>query len=106
MNIAKILSIIGSLALLSPSDANAVVTSGIVSIQANPTKYQKIDGFGGTGMNGQWADVYTQEKVNLLWGQGEGQVGLNIMRLRISPDESSWNRTTPEYSNPVRMGRQ
>ena len=86
-------------------DAGAVVTSGSLYIQTTPTKYQKIDGFGGTGMNGQWADVYTQEKVNLLWGQGDGQVGLNIMRLRISPDESSWNRTVPEYSNPVRWAR-
>lgn len=105
MDRAKILSIFGSLTLLSPLCASAVVTSGSVYIRAEPIKYQKIDGFGGTGMNGQWADVYTQEKVNLLWGQGEGQVGLNIMRLRISPDESSWNRTTPEYSNPVKWAR-
>ena len=54
------------------------------------TKYQYIDGFGGTGMNGQWADVYTQQKVNLLWGTGEGQVGLNIMRVRVNPNESNW----------------
>ena len=101
---AKFLGIIGSLAFLSLLDADAI-TSGTVYITANPTKYQKIDGFGGTGMNGQWADVYTQEKVNLLWGQGEGQVGLNIMRLRISPDEPSWNRATPEYSNPVKWAR-
>ena len=105
MNRAKILSIIGFLALLSPLCASAVVTSGSVYIRAEPIKYQKIDGFGGTGMNGQWADIYTQEKVNLLWGQGEGQVGLNIMRLRINPTESLWNRTAPEYSNPVKWAR-
>ena len=101
MKRAKILGFIGFLACLNPLGTNAVTTANLY-ITANPTKYQKIDGFGGTGMNGQWADVYTQEKVNLLWGQGEGQVGLNIMRLRISPDESSWNRATPEYSNPVK----
>ena len=97
--------LLGILTFLASLDANAVVTTGTVYIQTNPTKYQKIDGFGGTGMNGQWGDVYTQKKVNLLWGTGEGQVGLNIMRLRISPDESSWNRTTPEYSNPVKWAR-
>ena len=101
---AKIFSVISFLTCLIPLGAKAV-TAGTVYITANPTKHQKIDGFGGTGMNGQWADVYTQEKVNLLWGQGEGQVGLNIMRLRISPDESSWNRTSPEYSNPVKWAR-
>ena len=34
------------------------------------TKYQHIDGFGGTGMNGQWGDVYTRAKAEMLWGQG------------------------------------
>ena len=101
----KIFGVFAFLACLNSLDVGAVVTSGSLYIQTTPTKYQKIDGFGGTGMNGQWADVYTQEKVNLLWGQGDGQVGLNIMRLRISPDESSWNRTVPEYSNPVRWAR-
>lgn len=105
MKMLKIFGVFAFLACLNSLDAGAVVTSGSLYIQTTPTKYQKIDGFGGTGMNGQWADVYTQEKVNLLWGQGDGQVGLNIMRLRISPDESSWNRTVPEYSNPVRWAR-
>ena len=64
-------------------------------------KRQHIDGFGGTGMNGQWADVYTQAKVNLLWGKGKGQVGLNIMRIRINPNESNWG----EYGNPIKWAR-
>ncbi|MBQ9361970.1 MAG: family 43 glycosylhydrolase [Bacteroidaceae bacterium] len=65
------------------------------------TKYQYIDGFGGTGMNGQWGDVYTQEKVNKLWGKGEGQMGLNIMRIRINPNENNWG----EYGNAVKWAR-
>ena len=106
MKAVKILAIFSFLTFANSVYINAAnVTFGTVYISSNPEKLQKIDGFGGTGMNGQWADVYTQEKVNLLWGQGEGQVGLNIMRLRISPDESSWNRTTPEYSNPVKWAR-
>ena len=65
------------------------------------TKYQYIDGFGGTGMNGQWGDVYTQEKVKKLWGQGDGQIGLNIMRVRINPNENNWG----EYGNPIKWAR-
>lgn len=68
---------------------------------ASATKYQHIDGFGGTGMNGQWGDVYTQQKVNLLWGTGPGQMGLNIMRVRINPNEGYWG----EYGNPIRWAR-
>ena len=63
------------------------------------TTYQHIDGFGGCGMNGQWADVYTQEKVDLLWGK-DG-MGYNIMRIRVSPDESGWN----SYVNPVKWAK-
>ena len=74
--------------------------SATLSITAS-TKYQYIEGFGGTGMNGQWGDVYTQAKVNKLWGSGDGNVGLNIMRIRVNPNEGNWG----EYSNPVKWGR-
>jgi O-glycosyl hydrolase len=67
----------------------------------NTTKYQYIDGFGGTAMNSQWGDTYTQKKAEILWGQGDGQVGLNIMRLRINPNENNWG----EYGKTVKWGR-
>ncbi|MBQ9356825.1 MAG: family 43 glycosylhydrolase [Prevotella sp.] len=66
------------------------------------TRYQHIDGFGGTAMTPDWRDAYTQQKVNLLWGQGQNQVGLNIMRIRINPNENNWG----EYGNPIRWARQ
>ena len=75
--------------------------TGYINVVAR-TKYQHIDGFGGTGMNGQWADKYTQVKVNKLWGTGEGQMGLNIMRIRINPNEGNWG----EYGNAVKWARQ
>lgn len=79
------------------------VAQRTASITVNATtKYQHIDGFGGTAMTPDWRDDYTQEKVNMLWGTGEGQIGLNIMRLRISPNENEWGG----YGNPVRWARQ
>ena len=86
----------------------ATALSGGLTLSAQPTatvsidsekKYQTIDGFGGCGMNGQWADVYTQEQVDKLWGP-DG-MGYNIMRIRISPDESGWN----SYVNPVKWAK-
>ena len=50
-------------------------------------------------MNGQWADVYTQEQVDLLWGP-DG-MGYNIMRIRINPDESNWK----SYVNAVKWAK-
>ena len=70
------------------------------SVSLDPeTRFQKIDGFGGCGMNGQWADVYTQEQVDLLWGP-DG-MGYNIMRIRINPDESNWK----SYVNAVKWAK-
>ena len=83
------------LSLTATAQKSATIT------MSRSTKYQYIDGFGGTGMNGQWGDVYTQQKVNLLWGKGENQVGLNIMRVRINPNEGNWG----EYGNPIRWAR-
>lgn len=57
------------------------------------TRYQHIDGFGGVGMNGQWAASYTQDKVDKLWG-ADG-MGYNIMRIRIAPNENDWGAYIP-----------
>lgn len=78
----------------------SVTRSAVVTVLPN-TRYQHIDGFGGTGMNGQWADVYTQEKVNALWGTGDDQMNFNIMRVRINPNESNWG----EYGNAIKWAR-
>lgn len=94
-----ILSIAG-LCLACAGQMQAQTKSATLVVTAN-TKYQYIDGFGGTGMNGQWGDVYTQEKVRKLWGQGDDQVGLNIMRIRINPNENNWG----EYGNPIKWAR-
>ncbi|MCH5176175.1 MAG: family 43 glycosylhydrolase [Prevotellaceae bacterium] len=88
-------------ALLSAGAAQAQTTRTASLTVTSGTKYQHIDGFGGTGMNGQWADIYTQAKVQKLWGTDEGQVGLNIMRVRINPNEGNWG----EYGNPIRWAR-
>ena len=89
-----------SLVTCHPSLLTAATRSSTLTVTAT-TKYQHIDGFGGTAMTPDWRDAYTQQKVNLLWGTGEGQVGLNIMRLRVAPDESSWGN----YNNPVKWAR-
>ena len=88
------------LTLLISIPSTAATKSSTLTVTAT-TKYQHIDGFGGTAMTPDWRDAYTQQKVNLLWGTGKGQVGLNIMRLRINPNEGNWG----EYGNPVKWAR-
>ena len=99
--IRKLLSLAFAIIAVPASLMWAQTTKVASLVVSANTKYQYIDGFGGTGMNGQWADVYTQEKVNKLWGNGDGQIGLNIMRIRINPNEGNWG----EYGNPVKWAR-
>ncbi len=87
--------VLAALSLTAYSQKTAVIK------MSRSTKYQYIDGFGGTGMNGQWGDVYTLEKVNKLWGRKDEHVGLNIMRVRINPNEGNWG----EYGNAIRWAR-
>lgn len=96
----KVNIIIAAACLMCASEISAQIKSASLSV-ATRTRYQHIDGFGGTGMNGQWADVYTATKVKKLWGTGDDQVGLNIMRVRINPNENNWG----EYANPIRWAR-
>ena len=83
------------------SSASAATKTASLAVYKT-VKYQPIDGFGGTGMNGQWSDVYTQQKVNMLWGTGQNQMGLNIMRVRVNPNEGNWG----EYGNAIKWARQ
>ena len=93
---AALLCMAGALPLGAQTTKSSTLTI------SSSTRYQYIDGFGGTAMTPDWRDVYSQEKVRRLWGTGEGCVGLNIMRLRINPNENNWG----EYGNPVKWARQ
>jgi O-glycosyl hydrolase len=55
------------------------------------TAYQVIRGYGGHNGAGWIADL-TPAQVDTAFGTGPGQVGLSIMRMRIDPSRSAWNR--------------
>jgi hypothetical protein len=50
------------------------------------TTFQTIRGFGGAEA---WSGVMPQSQINTLYGNGTGNLGLTIMRLRIAP--ATWN---------------
>lgn len=99
INKVKATAFVGLIGMIAPITASAVTRAATVRI--TKTRYQHIDGFGGCGMNGQWADKYTETKVKALWGTGEESIGLNIMRVRINPNEGNWG----EYGNAIKWAR-
>lgn len=52
---------------------------------------QLIRGFGGINVPG-WIDDLTPEQAQLAFGNGEGEMGMSILRVRISPESSQWQR--------------
>ncbi len=89
-----------ALVLAIATGASALPRRASITVKTS-ARYQHIDGFGGTGMNGQWSDNYTEAKVKALWGTDDASVGLNIMRVRINPNEGNWG----EYGNAIRWAR-
>lgn len=77
--------------------------SEALTIDVN-TEYQKIIGFG--GMNTKWqASTLSDSEVATLYGKENGQLGYNILRIRISPNgESDWNQILSTVKKAKSLG--
>lgn len=54
-------------------------------------KFQHVTGFGGFSPSPQWAYWLGDAEMDKLFGKGENQLGLNIVRLYISNSKNGWN---------------
>lgn len=74
------------------------ITSGAAVAQTvtiNPAvEHQTIRGFGGMNAPGWIADL-TSAQVDTAFGNGDGQLGLSIMRMRIDPNSNNWRIQVP-----------
>lgn len=67
------------------------------------TEYQTITGFG--GMNGVgWIGDLTTPQLETAFGDGNGQLGLSIMRMRIDPNSANWNIQVPAAVRAKQLG--
>lgn len=56
-------------------------------------KYQHISGFGGFGPSPSWSyNWMSNSEIDMLYGDGENQLGYNIMRLYIANSSTGWNQ--------------
>lgn len=74
-------------------------------------EYQRIRGYGGINIPGapdipSWETItdLTPEQVDTAFGQGEGQMGLSILRLRLSYDASRWESELPTAQRAAALG--
>lgn len=68
-------------------DKPSTYESSLNVISDTTVKYQYVRGFG--AMN-DWGGSLSESIVATAYGNGDNQLGLNIMRVRISPVKSEW----------------
>ena len=69
------------------ADVNAQVD---VTVYMDSTD-QTIRGFGAANIVDWYGEDLTMDDVETAYGTGEGQLGFNILRLRISPNPADWD---------------
>ena len=73
------------------------VVTAEITVNAGDS-YQTIQGFGcATVFNPPNTTAYTVEEFDRLFGSGSGQVGLNILRIRVASDDA-WRATELNHS--------
>jgi glucuronoarabinoxylan endo-1,4-beta-xylanase len=66
-------------------------------------KFQSIQGFGGINVPG-WIPDLTPEQVDTAFGNGPGQLGLSILRVRIPWDATQFALEAPSAAHAVQLG--
>ncbi|MGD0337959.1 MAG: glycoside hydrolase family 30 beta sandwich domain-containing protein [Bacteroidota bacterium] len=76
-----------------PSPTGPSEIPGVATIDLNVPQ-QLIRGFGGVNMPG-WIPDLTSDQVQKAFGTGTGQIGLTILRIRVSYDSMEFNLEVP-----------
>jgi glucuronoarabinoxylan endo-1,4-beta-xylanase len=65
--------------------------------------FQTISGFGGINVPGWIADL-TPEQVETAFGNGPGQIGMSILRVRVPYDPAAFELEVPTAAHAVALG--
>lgn len=76
--------------LLSAIGMMAATKDASINIDGR-IKYQHVTGFGGFSPSPTWQYWLTDTEMDKLFGTGEDQLGLNILRLYIANNRNYWN---------------
>lgn len=75
---------------------------GDVNIDTS-VELQTIQGFGGINVPG-WIDDLTPEQVDTAFGNGPGQIGMSILRVRVPYDPAEFPLEVPSAQRAVALG--
>jgi O-glycosyl hydrolase len=83
--------VIGSCLVFVVQMQNIIAQSVTIDLNA---EYQSITGFGGMNMPG-WINDLTIDQVDKAFGNAPGQLGLNMLRVRVPNDNTQFFREAP-----------
>lgn len=66
-------------------------------------EHQRVAGFGGINVPG-WIDDLTSDQVETAFGNGEGQIGMSILRVRVPFDATQFELEVPTAAHAVALG--
>lgn len=67
-------------------------------------KYQHVTGFGGFSPSPQWSYWLNDADMDKLFGKGENQLGLNILRLYIANNRNFWGSSVANAKRAKKYG--
>jgi glucuronoarabinoxylan endo-1,4-beta-xylanase len=97
------LGMIGIIAATLAFNGTAPINAaGAITVNATAVK-QTIKGFG--GMNHPvWIDDLTESQRTTAFGNGEGQIGMSILRMHVDENSSNWSREVATAQRAVELG--
>jgi glucuronoarabinoxylan endo-1,4-beta-xylanase len=91
-------------AAASDAGAGDAGASARAEVSVDPSvAFQTIRGFGGINVPGWIADL-TPEQVETAFGNGPGQIGMSILRVRIPYDPAAFELEVPTAAHAVALG--
>ncbi len=90
----------GALPTCDPNTGNA--SDGDANIDLD-TEHQNISGYGGINVPG-WIDDLTAEQADTAFGNGSGQIGMSLLRVRIPYDAAEFELEVPTAVRAVSHG--
>ena len=77
--------------------------ASICTVNTNKT-YQRIRGFGGMNLPEWQGYDLTDAQIQTVFGNGDGQLGLTILRIYVSDDSSAWKNVVPTAKAAQKLG--
>lgn len=82
--------ILVAIALFAGMALQTVAQTANIAVDSR-VRYQHVTGFGGFSPSPQWSYWLNDADMDKLFGQSSTQLGLNIVRLYISPNKNYWS---------------